>query len=275
MPASRADDGQKAAARARRGQADPGAAQAVRSLGDAALIRQLDDADPQQRSAAAQELGRRTCLQAVEPLCARLCRETALYARLSICAALEGIGLPAVPALAARLGRIGRNQHERLPTAGFYKKSYPLPRDLAARTLGRIGPPAAPALEAVLHGGERRAVCEALDACGWIAAHHPGAVALDALLAVVRQSPGDELIAWKTLRALQAFAQPAAWALLAEAALHAPQPALRWEAVRSLSLNGGVTNAVRQAADHDPHPEVRAVARHFMPLPPSSTGATG
>jgi len=260
------DDGQKAAARARRGQVDPGAAQAVRALDDAALIRLLDAAAPQQRAAAARELGRRTCLQAVEPLCQRLCRETALYARLNICAALEGIGLPAVPALAAQLGRIGRNQHERLPAAGFYKQSYPLPRDLAARTLGRIGPPAAPALVAVLRGGERCAIREALDACGWIAAHHPGAVALDALLAVHQQHPDDEVIVWKVLRTLQAFAQPAAQALLAEAALHAPQPALRWEAVRSLGLNGGATDAVRHAAHHDPHPEVRAVARRFMPL---------
>ena len=48
------------------------------------------------------------------------------------------------------LGQIGNNQHTVLPTNGFNKKSYPLPRDIIARTLAHMKEDILPVLMDVL-----------------------------------------------------------------------------------------------------------------------------
>jgi hypothetical protein len=76
-----------------------------------------------------------------------------LYTKIAICEAIEAYGVSSLPYLVPLLGKIGNNQHKK---AGFYdldKKSYPLPRDIAARIIIRIGEPALPLLEDILLNG--------------------------------------------------------------------------------------------------------------------------
>lgn len=254
----------KAAARLQRGQttAEEDARYAAFSSTD--LLALLDDAHPQARTSAAKWLGERRYAAAVPVLCAHLQTETALYPRIAICDALAAIGTPAIPALIALIGRVGANQHTELPQRGFYKKSYPLPRDLAVRTLIRIGPAALPSLEQVIQSGERSVVLDAIDAVGHIAFYSRDTRSEAVLLAAYQTHSADAVVRWKLIRAFQSFPSGAVRRLLESIILADEIPALRWEAVRSLGLHGGglpaaVLNGIAQDADE----ELRKLAGMF------------
>jgi len=70
-------------------------------------------------------------------LLALLANETALYTRIEICKTLARFP-SALSHVLDRLGTIGVNHMRELPTKVFGKESYPLPRDLCARTLIRM-----------------------------------------------------------------------------------------------------------------------------------------
>ena len=58
--------------------------------------------------------------------------EKKLYPKIELSELLCSCGQPAIKALIKQLGKIGNNQHKQIPNKQFQKKSYPLPRDLAA-----------------------------------------------------------------------------------------------------------------------------------------------
>lgn len=258
------DSTDKTAARRLRGENTPELDRRVAALPEAQQFALLNDPDPQQRTAAARALGSRHRSAAVPLLCARLQVETALYSRIAVSEALGLIGSPAIPALIALLGKIGNNQHQTLPTRGFYKKSFPLPRDIVTRTLIKIGCPALAPLENVVLTGERPAVLEAIDGIGRIAWTENDRRSEPVLLSAFQSSPSDVLIQWKLIRAFQAFPSAPVRAILTEVILSSPLSELRWEAVRSLALHGRPFSAnLQQAIQADPHPEVQKVARFF------------
>lgn len=229
------------------------------------LISLLHDPLPQNRTAAARLLGGRRSAEAVNALCERLANEKALYTRLAAGDALSTIGLPALPALIALLGKIGNNQYCTVPDEGFYKKSYPLPRDLAARVIIRIGEAALPGLEEVIRQGERSAVLEAVDAIGHIAFYAKNTHSENLLLELYRLSSGDELLRWKLVRAFQSFPSAQARELLEEIIRHDVNPVMRCDALRSLNLNGqGVSGEIRESVNRDPDPEVHKTAGFFL-----------
>lgn len=69
-------------------------------------------------------------------------KEKALYCRIAMQDSLASFDELAVPYLIQLLGKIGNNQEKELPKKYFNKKSFPLPRDLAARALTNVGKPA-------------------------------------------------------------------------------------------------------------------------------------
>ena len=85
---------------------------------------------------------------------------------MAISEALSQIGVPAISPLLDLLGEIGKNQETELPQKYFNKKSYPLVRDLAARTLVKIGKPATPYLIEVIENGTDYKAQQAIDAIG-------------------------------------------------------------------------------------------------------------
>lgn len=219
----------------RRGMASSAQRAALREAPQAELLALLQGDDACLRSAAAACLA--PAVDAVaDALLAQLAREPGLYPRLAVCKALQGGNAQTAGRLAAYLGRIGHNQHRALPARPSAKRSYPLPRDLAARTLAKMDPAVFPVLLAAL-AGEPRAVREALDAVGWMAFYHPALAtpeACGAVLAAVRRQPEDTVLLWKALLCLSAFPCPQGEAFLRQYA--AAPGVLGQEARRSLLL---------------------------------------
>lgn len=71
-----------------------------------------------------------------EALLLQLDRETALYTRMQICDTLASGDSTTARHLFKYLGKVGANQYNSLPSRISEKTSYPLPRDIVARTLG-------------------------------------------------------------------------------------------------------------------------------------------
>lgn len=79
-------------------------------------------------------------LEVIENLLLQLDKEKALYTRLAICNTLAQGNQRCARVMISYLGKIGNNQYQSLPAKISKKKSFPLPRDIVARTLGRMDP---------------------------------------------------------------------------------------------------------------------------------------
>lgn len=252
-------------ARLRRGQISMDEYQSLENFNDQELMVLLKSDQPGQRTAAARILGARHSIQAAQPLCDLLSSETALYTRIAVSEALGEIGSPALPFLVPLLGIIGQNQHQQHPVRGFYKKSFPLPRDIAARTITKIGPPALTELHTLLLYGERKSILESLDAIGFIAFYSGSRKSTPQLLELYQQSQADPLMVWKIIRALQSFPDSEVVEVLAKVIITSLIPEHRWEAVRSLGqLHLSIPEELVEQATHDPNSEVRAMCKLFL-----------
>jgi hypothetical protein len=138
-------------------------------------------------------------------LCAALADEKKLYTKLAICEALAAYGESSLPYLIPLLGVIGNNQHKKAGLFDLNKKSFPLPRDIAARIIIRIGEPALPLLEDILVNGTYIQKAEAVDAIGQIAYNFKNLRSEHSLHNLFNAYSEDELICWKVIRALQSF----------------------------------------------------------------------
>ena len=196
------------------------------------------------------------------PLCQALQKEKTLYPKLAICKALSTIGEASIPPLIELLGQIGNNHEKTLPTRGFYKQNYPFPRDIAARTLIRIGESALALLFLVLDTEKHFQIEQALDAIGYISRYSGNSTALSHLLRVLQIYREHKVVCWKTIRAFEAFNDERVIRILTEYLLHHHIPAFRWESARSLGIIGlpDFLDVLIQARD-DPHPEVQEMAQ--------------
>lgn len=249
--------------RVRRGQIDPNELRLEHHLKDHQLIELLQAPEARQRTMAAVLLGERRCAEAINPLCRILSEEQALYVRIAASEALGLIGEQAVIPLCALLGKIGDNQETKLPAKCCAKKSYPLVRDLAGRTLVKIGRAAVPELLNCLKFGDLFQAQQAIDTLGAIAAKTGDFFALTPLIEALVRFRNDDFTYWKLTRALGGFRHLDAVPPLIAILQNHSQPALRWESARSLGqirlMTPEVINAVQLSiADH--HPEVRKAA---------------
>lgn len=76
--------------------------------------------------------------EVVKALLLHLEKEDALYTRLEICDTLALSGPEGAQIMMDYLGKIGDNQYCSLPKRISKKASYPLPRDIVARTMGKM-----------------------------------------------------------------------------------------------------------------------------------------
>jgi len=164
-----------------------------------------------ERTLGARFLIKQSDLQVINCLITALQVETKLYTRLEICNSLVSYGRAAVMPLITVLGTIGNNQHRIVPTADFKKVSYPLPRDLAARTLIRIGTVALPDLLTALNSTDIVQLSEAIDAIGFICFYDYQSAIAGELEDCFYRNSQSELVKWKIFCAMSAFPETTAF----------------------------------------------------------------
>lgn len=142
---------------------------------------------------------------AISALIAALKVEKKLYPKIEICNTLVEFGIIAVKPLIQQLGQIGNNQHKDIPNKAFEKDSYPLPRDIAARTLAHIGIVALPSLLKVLEEENLSRLSEAIDAIGFICFYNHQPEVSEKLISCYKSNIGNDLICWKLIRAMSGF----------------------------------------------------------------------
>ena len=187
---------------------------------------------PVDRTLGARLMAKHRDAAAIDYLIAALEQEKKLYPRLEICNSLVAYGKASVLPLIAILGRVGTNQYKEVPREAFKKNNYPLPRDMAARTLIRIGSIALPDLVKLLDSRDLIKLSEAIDAIGFICFYDYQAFTFELLKKCFLENTGNELIRWKLIRAMSAF--PESSSLLIEYQL--TNARMETEIKRSLAL---------------------------------------
>ena len=228
------------------------------------LARLLNSSNPKSRTIGAVLMGNKKATEMIPELCKHLQTEKSLYSRIAVSEALGKMGEPAVKPLIQLLGKIGNNQEKELPKKYFEKRSYPLARDLAARTLIKIGKPAIPYLIKIIENGDSFETQQAIDAIGGIASKNHDVSPLPVLLEVLEKYSGNEVTTWKVIRALSAFKHMEVIEPLVKMLKNHTQPAIRWEAARSIGQVGISTPEVRMVlknAIQDQNIEVRKAAK--------------
>jgi len=232
------------------------------------LIEMLKADNSQERTISAVILGDRMDKTAINSLCVALENEKSLYSRIAISEALSNMGEPAVPSLIKILGKIGNNQETELPTKYFKKKSFPLVRDMAARTLVNLGKPATPYLITVLDDGNEFKAQQAIDALGGIAAITNDKRALPALIKAIDTHHDEKITFWKIVRSLSGFKNDNGVIkplILVLRGVH--DPPIIWEALRSLGQIEITTPEIVSIAEsftHDKHSEINIAAENTL-----------
>jgi hypothetical protein len=160
--------------------------------------------------------------------------EKKLYSKIEICNSLVLCGQLSIKPLIELLGKVGTNQHKKVPEKEFKKDSYPLPRDIASRTLVRIGKDALPELIKVLESQNEKQLSEAIDAIGFICFYDYQPKIYSELKDCYLKNNKNDLIKWKIIRAMSSF--PESIAFLQEQKQILQDESLRKEIERSLSL---------------------------------------
>lgn len=167
------------------------------------LIRLLKADDPVARTCGALHLQKHKERDVVIELCRRLMAEKKLYARIALCDTLVEFGELSLKPVFELLGGIGNNQEKTVAETGFYKFSYPLPRDIAARVICRIGVSAVAALESYLESSRNiKGVAEAIDAYGNIIYSNRLPCSSVVLQKIVENHPDNDLLTFKVTRCL-------------------------------------------------------------------------
>ncbi|MCM1988311.1 hypothetical protein [Oceanirhabdus seepicola] len=186
-----------------------------------------------ERTIAAKLLGNYKDEETMTSLIESLIIEKKLYTKIAITESISLFGEKASESLIRYLGRIGSNQHKVLPDKPFNKNNYPLPRDIIARTICKIGVPALKELKKCLYNGEYRQITEAIDAIGFISYYNNNHECFSVIIELFIKYKNDDLMIWKLLRALQAFPNEKSIEILIQYS-NSKVNQFQWEAKRSL-----------------------------------------
>lgn len=133
--------------------------------------------------------------------------EKKLYPKIEISNSLVSCGQQSIKPLIEILGKVGTNQHTRVPDKEFNKDSYPLPRDIASRTLIRFGHDALNELAKVLLDNDEKQLSEAIDAVGFICFYDCKQEIYKILQSCFSKNSQSDLIRWKIIRAMSGFSE--------------------------------------------------------------------
>ena len=137
----------------------------------------------------------------VEYLIKALKTEKKLYSKIEICNTLSELKGIALNPLIKCLSKIGSNQYKTIPEKEFLKDSYPLPRDIASRTLIRIGKKAIPELLKKLETENKNVLSEQIDAIGHINFNYKAENIYKPLKSCYNRNKTEDLKKWKIIRA--------------------------------------------------------------------------
>lgn len=228
----------------------------------------LNTGDPQERTISATILVNRKDKKGINPLCDYLKKEKALYSRIAMSEALGKMGKDAVPPLIRLLGQIGNNQELKLPAKYFNKKSFPLARDMAARTIIKIGKPATPYLIKAIEEQNDHILQQAVDALGGIAAKTGDKSALPTLLNCLEKHSDNEITFWKVIMSLSGFKHSSEALPLLQNILESNyNAAIIWESARTLGQIGINRPDVMDALyklEKSKHPEVKKATKNAI-----------
>lgn len=211
---------------------------------DSELMLQINSPNSVERSASINLLSNRfhtENLDFVKILMERLCVEKCLYTKIEICNALEKGSIKTAEQMAAYLGRIGKNQHLCLPEKVSQKKSYPLPRDIIARSLGRMDLRILPVLFDVLNSNDEVKISEVIDAIGFSLFYNPDYASehfFQSIINTLNKYSENNLIVWKCVCCLSAFRTRGSIEVLSQILNNSKNDLIKGEAKRSLKLIG-------------------------------------
>ncbi len=205
-------------------------------LSEPELLSLLNSKIAVERTSAATHLRKYKNSNVVGKLCHQLTIEQKLYTKIAICDSLVECKNLSIKPLINLLGKIGNNQETAIPGTGFYKISYPLPRDIAARTLCRLGFNAIEPLENFITSTNNiNALTQAIDAYGHIVFSNKIKLSSKPLQKLYKNHPKNNFLKFKIARCLSGIHDEWANLFLFEV-LESNHEGLQLEALRSLML---------------------------------------
>lgn len=205
------------------------------------LIEGLKSKEACERSIAARILGEKHINheEIIHMLCEILKKEKKLYTKNEICNALSMADENSVSIMSNYLGAIGNNQHKELPDKKFNKSSYPLPRDIIARTMVRMNIKILPELLDILEGNDINKIREVIDTIGFLSFYNkvesPEYI-LQKLICCLNTYKDDNIIRWKVIRALESFDYEISIDILEQFVDDEEEEMIKIEAIRSLEI---------------------------------------
>lgn len=200
------------------------------------LLSLLKSKFPVERTCAAMLLGKYLNPTVVDQLCFQLTIEKSLYTKIALTETLAKEPALSLEPLIGLLGKIGHNQETEIPEVGFYKVSYPLPRDISARTICRLGDVAIMPLENFMRTSQdMKAITQAIDAYGHIVYSRKIKCSSSVLQELYVKHPENNFLQYKIARCLSGIHDKWATVYLVDL-LQTGSPGLRLEALRSLRL---------------------------------------
>lgn len=210
-------------------------------LTDAELYEMFGSTQAAIRSAAIHILAERHMDEAdyTERILRQLSVEKSLYTRMSICNVLEHGNKETAIRMTTYLGKIGNNQYRQLPDNVSRKKSYPLQRDIIARTLAKMNLAVFPVLIDLLKATEWSMRSEGIDAVGYMVFYNRQLATEEnaqLIYETMYRYKGDSVIYWKLIQCLSAFSLESCTYRLQEIMAENPGTLFEMEAARSLHI---------------------------------------
>jgi len=205
------------------------------------LLELLKSKEPYKRTIAVHLLSNQNELddQIIHLFCKMLLHEKKLYTKIELCNGLTKASVESVKTMVNYLGVIGKNQYKELPNKEFNKKSYPLPRDIIARTLAHMSVEVLPELIKILKTNNIIAIREVIDSIGFICRYNDNTYSesiLNELITCFNEYTKDEVVRWKIVRAFESFNSQTIVDILINVKENDSQFVIRNEAKRSLHI---------------------------------------
>ncbi|MDR3343777.1 MAG: hypothetical protein LBT14_13560 [Treponema sp.] len=166
----------------------------------------IESKEPQKRTIGIKLLSKYNKEEYIPLFCKLLEKENKLYTKIALCDALIEYKEKSVPFLLPLVGTIGNNQHKKIEIIDLDKKSYPLPRDIIARILIRIGPKVFPEIKEIIKlNKNHNQITELIDVVGHISWNFNDTSLENILIEFYNKNKEHEFMVWKIIRAFQSF----------------------------------------------------------------------